>query len=130
MKRSSLDTAVLCLSYLQNYYWNEILRGFCDLGNFSLKPDFSYLRINVEDAIFSRNIYRPDLIIYKCQERTKNPLDKSEVVSKPEVIKSLTHEWESAEEDQNLINQKECTDNRPIHSKHVTPYALAVAVIV
>ena len=127
-KEVSLDTAVLCLSYLQNYYWNEILRGFCDLGNFSIRSDFSYLRINVEDAIFPRNIYRPDLIIDKCQERIKTLLRQSQVDSKPDV-ESLTHESESVEEKLNLTNHNECKENRPINSKYMTQYALAATVI-
>ena len=36
-KEAPLDTMVLCLNYLQNYYLTEVYRGFCDLGNFKIK---------------------------------------------------------------------------------------------
>ena len=42
-KEAPLDTVVLCLNYLQNYYWNEILRAFCDMGNYAFKENFAYL---------------------------------------------------------------------------------------
>ena len=73
-KEAPLDTAVLCLSYLQNYYVNEILRGFCDMGNYSVKSDFSYLKVSAEDVQFPNNIYQPDAIIDKLLHR--NPRGK------------------------------------------------------
>ena len=78
LKEVPLDTVVFCISYLQNYYWNEILRGFCDMGNYRLKSIFSYLHLPVEEVSFPTNIYQPDLIIDKCQERIKMILGKSE----------------------------------------------------
>ena len=65
-KEAPLDTAVLCLSYLQLL--------FCDMGNYSVKSDFSYLKVSAEDVQFPNNIYQPDAIIDKLLHR--NPRGK------------------------------------------------------
>ena len=38
-----LDLIVLSLYHLQAFYYNEIQRGICQMGNYSLQPQFSHL---------------------------------------------------------------------------------------
>ena len=38
-KEKALDSIVLSFYHLQNYYVNELLRGFCGLGNLTLNID-------------------------------------------------------------------------------------------
>ena len=56
------------LNYLQNYYLNEVYRGFCDLENFKIENNFHYLKENPEDLKFPQYIYQPEKIVQICQE--------------------------------------------------------------
>ena len=97
-KEAPLDTVVLCLSYLQNYYWNELLRGFCDMGNYVLKTGFGYLVQSPSDLDFPNNICRPDLIIEKCQAR----------------VRSIVHENKDIHNEKKLAKKKPATLNQII----------------
>ena len=65
-KEVKCDAIVLSLYKLQNYYFTEILRGFCDLGNFQLKDEFIGAKRNPRDVEFPAYI-NPDEIVDKIR---------------------------------------------------------------
>ena len=48
-KEAPVDSAVLSFYYLQVYYYNEIQRGFCGIGTYTLLADFSCLKCEVDE---------------------------------------------------------------------------------
>jgi len=48
-KEVPVDSAVLSFYYLQVYYYNEIQRGFCGIGTYTLLPDFSSLKCEIDE---------------------------------------------------------------------------------
>lgn len=71
-KEAPADTLILCLQKLQLYYWNEILRGFCNLGQYRLRSEFGNLIQNVEEIQFPTNICNPQDIIDKVKENIQS----------------------------------------------------------
>ena len=118
------DTAVLCISYLQNYYFNEILRGFCEMGNYSLKNHFSY-QLSIQDVSFPKNVYEPGVIIDKCQERIKLLLTSA----KTDPVQKQDSEIHSNITGQANAGKVIVLNKQTVPTKHMTQYALVAAVI-
>ena len=66
-KEVPADTIVLSLHYLQQYYWSEILRGFCGLGNYELDAKFSNILADPADVTFPKTIIDPNDIVDKVR---------------------------------------------------------------
>ena len=62
-KEVPVDTMVLCLYHLQNFYLNETLRGLCDLGNYKLIGRFRCLKQEADDLIFPTKLCDPTSIV-------------------------------------------------------------------
>jgi hypothetical protein len=63
MKEKPLDSIALSFYYLQNYYVNEILRGFCGLGNLTLKHRHRSAQMDRNYVVFPTSICHPDEIV-------------------------------------------------------------------
>ena len=59
------------------------------MGNYSVKSDFSYLKVSAEDVQFPSNIYQPDAIIDKCQSHIKMLLTQFESNVNPESLEQV-----------------------------------------
>jgi hypothetical protein len=62
-KEKPLDSIALSFYYLQNYYVNELLRGFCGLGNLTLKHRHRSAQMDRNHVVFPTNICHPDEIV-------------------------------------------------------------------
>jgi hypothetical protein len=62
-KEKPLDSIALSFYYLQNYYVNELLRGFCGLGNLTLKNRHRSAQMDRNHVVFPTNICHPDEIV-------------------------------------------------------------------
>ena len=62
-KEAPVDSVVLSFHHLQNYYLSEIKRGFCGIGNYSVKLDYVNAVCDPDDVIFPQNVQNPDNII-------------------------------------------------------------------
>ena len=62
-KEVPVDTMALCLYHLQNYYLNEVLRGLCDLGNYTLNSKFRHLKQDIDDVEFPTKLCDPNSIV-------------------------------------------------------------------
>jgi hypothetical protein len=49
-KEAPVDSFVLSLYHLQVYYYNEIKRGLCQIGNFQLCPEFAHIARSSDEA--------------------------------------------------------------------------------
>jgi hypothetical protein len=58
-----IDQCVLGLFYLQNSYIAEIQRGRAGLGNYTLREDYLYAKIQPEEMLLPALLYHPDDII-------------------------------------------------------------------
>ena len=67
-KEVALDNMVLILFYLQNFFYNEILRGFCCLGNFRLKSKHANFRRSISDTVFPFMMSNPDTVVEAVME--------------------------------------------------------------
>ena len=81
-KEVPVDVIVLSLFYLQAYYHNEIQRGFCGLGNYSLAPEFAPAHRS-EDEINIISTYSPNDIVSKMRERVSGCEAAAAEVSSP-----------------------------------------------
>ena len=62
-KEKPLDSIALSFYYLQNYYVNELLHGFCGLGNLTLKHRHRSAQMDRNHVVFPTNICHPDEIV-------------------------------------------------------------------
>ena len=66
-KEVPIDTLVHSLYRLQQYYYNEIQRGYCGLGGYQLRPEFSSL-LRPSDELLLLPVSAPEEILptYAC----------------------------------------------------------------
>ena len=62
-KSVPIDSVCLSLHFLQIYYRNELLRGFCDVGNFRLKPRHTNASMDRGIVDMPADICEPDEIV-------------------------------------------------------------------
>lgn len=62
-KEVPIDSVVLSLNFLQNFYHNELVRGFCGVGNFKLKQRHKSAALERDDIEMPSEIYQPDQIV-------------------------------------------------------------------
>ena len=62
-KEVDADTLLLSLFFLQNYYNHEIMRGFCDMGNYTLKSAYDFARLKDDEVDFPDTVHDPDDIV-------------------------------------------------------------------
>ena len=55
-KEAPVDSVVLSFHHLQNYYLFEIKRGFCGIGNYSVKLDYANAVCDPDDVICPQNV--------------------------------------------------------------------------
>nr|XP_033773412.1 tyrosine--tRNA ligase, mitochondrial isoform X1 [Geotrypetes seraphini]XP_033773422.1 tyrosine--tRNA ligase, mitochondrial isoform X1 [Geotrypetes seraphini]XP_033773431.1 tyrosine--tRNA ligase, mitochondrial isoform X1 [Geotrypetes seraphini]XP_033773440.1 tyrosine--tRNA ligase, mitochondrial isoform X1 [Geotrypetes seraphini]XP_033773444.1 tyrosine--tRNA ligase, mitochondrial isoform X1 [Geotrypetes seraphini]XP_033773450.1 tyrosine--tRNA ligase, mitochondrial isoform X1 [Geotrypetes sera len=66
-----METLVISLYYLQNYYIRELLRGQCHLGNYHLREEFmSYAKL-LEDVTFPEMYCNPEVILDIARGQTE-----------------------------------------------------------
>lgn len=154
-KEAPADTLVLCLQKLQLYYWREILRGFCNLGQYQLKEEFKDLRKKIEEIQFPTDMCNPQDIIDKVKGsiqcfQNKVGSSDNEIITQTTIEPSeMEKEKEKEEEENSEILEESQTDTSekcnqylnatavldmaqekcPINKRHWTQAALAQAVI-
>ena len=61
-KEIPVDSLVLGLYRLQIYYYNEVQRGYCELGDYNLRPQYSSLSRPSDEALF-HHVPSPEEIV-------------------------------------------------------------------
>ena len=64
----AIDHMVLILYYLQNFYYNEVLRGLCGLGNFRVKSQCKVFQKNPSDTVFPYMYNNPENVVEAVME--------------------------------------------------------------
>ena len=70
-KELSCDIVALSLYYLTAYHWNEIVRGFCGKGIYTLKPEYERFAMK-EDECQLRQTLTVDAISRLINEKALN----------------------------------------------------------
>ena len=67
-KEAPVDTILLCFYQLQNFYYNEIQRGFCQTGEYVLCPDFICFA-QPPESVQLTNCILPEGIVARAQSQ-------------------------------------------------------------
>ena len=131
-KQRPADTLALCLHKLQNYYWNEILRGCCDLGQYKLRQEFSSLAQKPEDLQFPTDFCDPNNIIERVKESINITQHNTNIKVEPDTDSaSQDPESDTTEDpqlDRDYLNATALADE-PADRSQWTQVALARAVV-
>ncbi|CAF1632022.1 unnamed protein product, partial [Didymodactylos carnosus] len=63
----TIDRLVLSLNFLQGYYINEVLRGYCSVGGYKLKSGYECLRMDLS-MLLLLNTYHPGEVVQRIKE--------------------------------------------------------------
>ena len=77
-----VDSAALAFNFLQNYFYVEIHRGFCGVGDYSLRSKFGKL-LRDKESIPILECYSPQTIVDKVKGRFLQLLPDKNKISQP-----------------------------------------------
>ncbi|CAF1001435.1 unnamed protein product [Didymodactylos carnosus] len=66
-KMITLDRAVIIFNYLQGYYINEVQRGYCGLGGYTLKEEYAKLKMDKSLLVLLQS-YDPHEIVQQVKQ--------------------------------------------------------------
>lgn len=101
-KEAPIDAIILSLYHLQNFYYNELQRGFSGLGTFSL--DERYLALTrPHDEILTNVVHPPEEIVKRIREKIVND-DTSWEQTEENDVDSASHNGSIPHEDKELCD--------------------------
>ena len=62
-KEIPVDCAVLSFFHFQNFFWYELLRGFTGSGDYVLREEFMFAKLETDEVVWPNTICRPDKIV-------------------------------------------------------------------
>lgn len=117
-----VDAIILSLYYLRAYYFNEIQRGLCGLGNYQLLEQFSIARLD-PDNIITMSVYSPDITVSKVLEKREQKVSMQDMQIEDQLLKKEDEEMEvqdveTTTPNESLDVQLEDTEEQQIKPEH------------
>ena len=118
-----VDAIILSLYYLHAYYFNEIQRGLCGLGNYQLLEQFSIARLD-PDNIITMSVYPPDQIVSKILEKREQKVSMQDMQIEDKLLKNEDDEEmevqdvETTKPNESLDEQLEDIEEQQIKIEH------------
>ena len=137
-----MDSAALAFHFLQNYYFIEIHRGFCGVGEYSLRPKFGNLLRGKENIPVTES-YSPENIVQKVKcslydllPDKKNEINIGDIKDndvKTSELRTIENKISNNKDDKDSDNDNDmdCDDNKnnSISLVQKTPTALAQKIV-
>jgi len=79
-KEAPVDSILFSLYQLQNYYYNEIQRGICQSGNYSLCPQFISLARSPESVQLTESILPEDIVTRVRSQELHEPQEMTSCI--------------------------------------------------
>ena len=128
-KQVPLDSVSLSFYFLQKFYAKEILRGFCDVGDFQLKKEFRNRLIDPSTVELPQNAVNPNDIVKQVKGEIQDYFDNNEKLKFDVIPKNATFTADTEEQTISNSSQKAIAINA-IKENRIYHCAQAKAFIV